>query len=89
MGDGQNDKQQLAYRLSKGLHDSHVTSRDLRAEPRPPGPHRCAGCGAEIGEAQSTMWLDDQPYHVRCGREVVERRDAEARTRLERRFRQS
>lgn len=89
MGDGQDDRQQLAYRLSKGLHDSHITSRDLRAEPRPEGPHRCAGCGAEMAAGESTMWLDDRPYHVRCGREVVEDREAEARARLARRFQAS
>jgi len=78
--------QTLEYRLSKGLAQSHGVSRDLRANPRPQGPQPCAACGVEIGEGEPVMWIAEQPHHVRCGRGVVEQREAAARADLLRRL---
>lgn len=86
MGDGQRDGQQLSYRLSKGLHNSHLTSGDRRERPQPTAPAACTACGEPIAAGASTMWLDDAPYHVRCGREETSRRDAAIRAARERRF---
>ena len=87
VGDGQSDGEKLAYRLSKGLHQSHLTSRDERAHPLPEGPKQCTSCGGGIGAEDVTMWLDDNPYHARCGRAETQRRDAERAARLEQRLR--
>lgn len=78
--------QTLEYRLSKGLGQSHGTSRDLRANPRPQGPQPCAACGVEIADGEPVMWIAEHPHHVRCGREVVEQREAAAREELRRRL---
>lgn len=75
-------EQTLEYRLSKGLVQSHGTSRDLRANPRPQGPQPCAACGGEIGSGESVMWIAEEAHHVPCGRAVVEQREAAAREEL-------
>ena len=72
----------IEHRLSKGLELSHGASRDLRADPRPEGGHRCAACEGEFGPEESVMWIAEQPHHVRCGRAVVEQREAAARAEL-------
>ena len=79
-------EQTIEYRLSKGLAPVHGASRDLRANPRPTGSQPCTGCGEEIRPSQSTMWIRERPYHVRCGHAEVERREAEARAVLARRL---
>jgi hypothetical protein len=78
-------EQTIEYRLSKGLAQSHGTSRDLRANPRPQGPQPCAACGVEIMSGESVMWIAELPHHVPCGRAVVEQREAAAREELRRR----
>lgn len=85
MGDGQSDRQQLPYRLSKGLHNSHLASGDLRRRTVPTSA-ACTACEQPIAEGAAIMWLDNLPYHVRCGREETARRDAEIRERRMRRF---
>ena len=87
MGDGQSDGEKLAYRLSKGLHQSHLTSRDERMNPLPEGPKQCSACGGPMAAEDVTMWLDDRPYHARCGRAEIQRRDAERWALIESRLR--
>jgi hypothetical protein len=79
-------EQTLAYRLSKGLAQSHGASRDLRANPRPDGPQLCAVCGIEIPQGDPVMWITEQPHHVRCGRAVIEERERTARAALRERL---
>jgi hypothetical protein len=85
MGDGQSDRQQLPYRLSKGLHNSHLASGDVRQR-SVPSSAVCTACEEAIPEGAAIMWLDNLPYHVRCGRQETARRDAEIRERRLRRF---
>lgn len=86
MGDGQSDGERLAYRLSKGLHQSHLTSRDERANPLPEGEKECAACGGAMAPDDVTMWLRDLPHHPACGRELIRRLDAERWARIEERL---
>jgi hypothetical protein len=86
MGDGQSDRQQLPYRLSKGLRDSHLTSGDRRTRPLPTAD-TCTACGQPIPPGASVMWLDDAPYHVKCGQSETTRRDAAALAERRRRLR--
>ncbi len=77
MGDGMADDARLAHRLSKGLGGPASPSRDHLRSPRPAGPQACTAGDGVIEANDPTLWLDDRPYHVRCG-QAVERARQEA-----------
>lgn len=89
MGDGIADGDLLAHRLSKGLGGPASPSRDHTRSPRPDGPLRCTAGDGLIEAADATFWLDDQPYHVRCGRAVEKEREEAEVERLRRRLHSS
>ncbi len=77
MGDGMADDARLAHRLSKGLGGPATPSRDHARSPRPAGAQPCTAGDGLIEASEAMLWLDDRPYHVRCG-QAVERTREEA-----------
>jgi len=86
MGDGMADDARLAHRLSKGLGGPPSPSRDHARSPRPAGPQSCTAGDGLIQAGEATLWLDDRPYHVRCGRAVEREREEAEVERLRRRL---
>lgn len=86
MGDGMADDVRLAHRLSKGLGGPASPSRDHARSPRPTGPQPCTAGDGLIDAGEATLWLDDQPYHVRCGQAVQRAREEAEVERLRRRL---
>lgn len=87
MGDGMADDVRLAHRLSKGLGGPASPSRDHLRSPRPSGPQPCTAGDGLIEDGEATLWLDDRPYHVRCGRSVERARQEAEVERLRARLR--
>ncbi|MGH7911803.1 MAG: hypothetical protein ACREQM_04190 [Candidatus Dormibacteraceae bacterium] len=87
MGDGMADDQGIAHRLSKGLGGPASPSRDHLRAPRPWGPQPCTMGDGVIGEQEATLWIDDRPYHARCGQELERSRAAAEVARLRERLR--
>ena len=81
------DDARLAHRLSKGLGGPASPSRDHARSPRPTGPQPCTAGDGLIEAAEATLWLDDRPYHVGCGREVERARQEAEVERLRERLR--
>lgn len=87
MGDGMADDVGLAHRLSKGLGGPASPSRDHLRAPRPAGPQPCTAGDGLIEAGDATLWLDDRPYHVRCGRALDRARQEAEVERLRERLR--
>lgn len=86
MGDGMPDDVGLAHRLTKGLGGPASPSRDHLRSPRPSGPQPCTAGDGVIEEGEAVLWLDDRPYHVRCGRAIEQAREAAEVERLRQRL---